>query len=224
MRFSQMASALGEELVDGVLFDFGVSSHQLDVAERGFSYRFDAPLDLRMTPDSGRSARELLSGLSEHELGSLLRDFGEEPQWRRITKAIVRAREQEPIETTGRLAAIVSGAVPATSRKSLPRVFQALRIAVNEEILEIERGLEAAFRCLRSGGRLVTITYHSLEDRPVKEFMNSRAKPQSVGVLPTPLPTPTAKLLTRKPLLPSEQELQRNPRSRSAKLRALEKL
>jgi hypothetical protein len=205
----------------------GVSSHQLDTAVRGFSYRFNGPLDLRMdTSSRAETAAELLTRLSEAELTNLIRSYGEDSQARRIAKAIVREREREPITSTDDLARIISKSVPATRTKSLARVFQALRIAVNHEIEELSAGLEAVWPILRPGGRIVVISYHSLEDRPVKNFMKSKTE-APLDALGFPVPTgdkSRGRLVLRKPQIPSEREIRQNPRARSAKLRCIEKL
>ncbi len=219
----------GIAAVDGVLLDLGVSSHQLDDAARGFSYRADAPLDMRMSK-TGVSARDLVNTLSAQELSRILFEYGEEKFSRRIAGAIVSAREKAPIETTGQLVQIVSGAMPAASRREkhpCKRTFQALRIAVNEELDALSEGIDEAFELLNPGGRLVVLTFHSLEDRMVKQKFLSFAQGCTC---PPDFPVcvcgkkPRAKIITRKPLLPSEDELALNSRSKSAKLRILEKL
>jgi 16S rRNA (cytosine1402-N4)-methyltransferase len=229
-RFSGIPARLkksGIREVTGVLFDLGVSSHQLDSAERGFSFRFDGPLDLRMDPTSGRTAAELLTALSEPELLKLIRDYGEDSQAKRIARGIVRERAQKAIRTTSDLEQVISKTVPATKIKSLARVFQALRIAVNDEMAELESGLQAAWDLLKPGGRIVVISYHSLEDRPVKIFFKSKSDRQTSGAPLSPLSIslpPVGRLLMRKPLTPGIAEIESNPRARSAKLRAIEKL
>lgn len=229
IRFSEAQSKLSSEFgasFSGILMDLGVSSHQLDESERGFSYRFEGPLDLRMTQDTGETAAGLLARLSEADLRDLLLRLGEEPQASRIAKAVIRARGERSIDSTGHLAEIIRKSVPATAVKSLPRVFQALRMAVNREIEELELGLEGAWGLLRPAGRLVVLSYHSLEDRPVKRFMQAlvHPPPSPLSGLLTPAPTPRGKFPIRGPLLPSSSELNANPRSRSAKLRVIEKL
>ncbi len=222
-------AALGIDGVDGVLLDLGVSSHQLDEAERGFSYRMDAPLDMRMSKE-GTSAKDLVNTLDAAELARILFEYGEEKFSRKIAAAILRAREVKPIETTGELTEIVTKAMPAASRREkhpCKRTFQALRIAVNEELDVLSEGIEAAFELLDPGGRLVILTFHSLEDRMVKQKFASYAQGCTC---PPEFPVcvcgnkPRAKLVTRKPMLPSEEELAVNSRSKSAKLRILEKL
>jgi len=205
--------------------DLGVSSYQLDTPKRGFSHRYAGPLDLRMDQSRGETAAQLLARLSADELIRLIWDYGEDPQARRIARAVVAAGLREPIETTEALAHVISNSVAATRTKSLARVFQALRIAVNEELNELSHGLETAWRLLRPGGRLVVITYHSLEDRITKTFMKALAAPvrDARNLLAEDQP-PCGRLLLRKPLTPDDDEVARNPRARSAKLRAIEKM
>jgi 16S rRNA (cytosine1402-N4)-methyltransferase len=228
-RFSEIrmkASAhIGKGLA-GMLMDLGVSSYQLDTASRGFSHRFSGALDLRMDPSAGETAAELVARLDAAGLAQLIWDYGEDSQARRIAKAIVASRERQPIITTDELANVIARSVPATRVKSQTRVFQALRIAVNHELEELEQGLADAWELLRPGGRLVVISYHSLEDRMVKNFMRSKATPPEEGTpLPfMPPPKPLGRLLVKKPLVPDEIELELNPRSRSARLRAIEKI
>ena len=206
-RFSQMPV---ENRVDGVLFDLGVSSMQLDRPERGFSYRQPGPLDMRMGAD-GETAMDLVNSAPEEELARIVFEYGEEHRSRRVAAAIVRARSRRPIQTTDELARIVAGALG--SRRGGPhparRTFQALRIAVNGELEELTASLPRAAAILAPAGRLVAISYHSLEDRITKRYL---------------LQDPTLQILTKKPLTPSKAESARNPRSRSAKLRAAEKL
>ncbi len=220
---------LGIDGVDGVLLDIGVSSHQLDCAERGFSYHNDAPLDMRMASE-GPTAADLVATLSWQELAAIFSRFGEEKHSVRIAKAICREREMAPIETTLQLADIIRDAVPAAARRDghpARRVFQALRIAVNDELGQLERGLNAAFERLRSGGRLAVITFHSLEDRMTKQAMAEWCKGCTC---PPDFPVcvcgkkPKARLITRKPVEADAEELELNPRSRSAKLRVCERL
>jgi 16S rRNA (cytosine1402-N4)-methyltransferase len=213
--------------VDGVLFDLGVSSHQLDDAGRGFSYRQSGPLDMRMGPDATRSAGDLVERLPSGELARIIRRYGEERFASRIAAAIVGHR---PFATTEELADVIAGAVPAAARRRrhpARKVFQALRIAVNDELSALERGLEAAIRRTRPGGRIVVIAYHSLEDRIVKRRFAAGA---SDCECPPDFPVCTCgraaelRLLARKGLRPSPEEVAGNPRSRSAILRAVEVL
>ena len=211
----------GLESVDGVLLDIGVSSHQFDRPERGFSHRFDAPLDMRMDRRQEKTAADLVNHLPEKELADLIYGFGEEPASRRIARKIADAR---PLETTTDLAAVVRASVPTRiEAKAVSRVFQALRIAVNDEMEELESALLAATRIVRAGGRLAVISYHSLEDRRVKRFMRSgnfegTIRKDIYGNALTPW-TP----LGRSPLMPDESEIDRNPRARSARLRIAER-
>lgn len=205
-RFSEMPA---ENRVDGVLYDLGVSSMQLDRAERGFSYRREGPLDMRMGPE-GPTAMDLVNSAPEEELARIVFELGEERRSRRVAAAIVRARARAPIATTDELARVVAGALGARRGGPHParRTFQALRIAVNRELEELAATLPRAADLLTPGGRLVAISYHSLEDRTVKRFLQQR---EDLDVL------------TKKPLMPSKTERTRNPRSRAAKLRAAEK-
>jgi 16S rRNA (cytosine1402-N4)-methyltransferase len=203
------------ELVDGMLADLGVSSLQLDTAGRGFSFQRDEPLDMRMDRSSGDTAADLMARASERELADAIFGYGEERFSRRVARAIVRAREQAPVATTGRLAAIVRRAIPRhgpTRIDPATRTFQALRIWVNRELEGLDRFVEAAVRRLRASARLVVVTFHSLEDRIVKHTL--RALDQAGKV----------RVLTKKPVVPGDQEIDRNPRARSAKLRAAERL
>jgi len=216
--------------VDGVLLDIGVSSFQFDNPERGFSYHADAPLDMRMSRE-GRSAKDVVNTLSEHELADILRKYGEESNARRIAAGIVRAREQAPIETTLQLADIVKESLPAAVRRKhghpARKTFQALRIVVNGELDRLSEGLDAAFSILKPGGRLAVITFHSLEDRIVKKRM---AQWCTGCTCPPDFPVcvcgkkPKAELIYKKGLAPTEEELKENPRSRSARLRVCSKL
>ena len=208
---------LGVPLVDGTLADLGVSSMQLDAPGRGFSFQRDEALDMRMDRSGGETAADLLARSSEIELADAIFQFGEERYSRRIARALVDARRQAPIDTTGRLAAIVRRAIPRRGWMRIDpatRTFQALRIWVNRELEGLERLLQAAARRLRSGGRLVVITFHSLEDRIVKHAFRALAQKDVA----------TLKVLTKKPIVPTEEEVQRNPRARSAKLRAAERV
>ena len=220
---------LDVEAVDGILLDIGVSSHQLDAPERGFSYHHDAPLDMRMS-QSGPTAADLVNTLSEQELADVFFRYGEEKFSRPIARAIGREREKEPIVTTGRLAEIIKNAVPAAARRDghpARQVFQALRIAVNGELDCLSTALDTAFGCLKDGGRLAVITFHSLEDRMVKQRF---AAWRQGCICPPDFPvcvcgrTPAAELVLRKPAQASRIELEENPRSRSAKLRCIRRL
>lgn len=232
-NFSQMADVIQQlsiPAVDGVLLDIGVSSHQLDTPERGFSYHYDAPLDMRMS-QTGTSAYDLVNTLSWQELAQIISRYGEEKCAKSIALAIVKQRQNAPVQTTLQLAEIIKAAVPAAVRREgghpARKTFQALRIAVNGELDMLSEGLDAAFSVLKPGGRLAVITFHSLEDRIVKQRMALWCKGCTC---PPDFPvcvcgkTPDAKLLTKKPMEPTEQELEQNPRSRSAKLRVCIKL
>ena len=222
---AEILSNLGIEAIDGFLLDLGLSSLQLDAPERGFSFRADGPLDMRMDPTQGRSAADLVNAASVEELARILRDYGEERFAGRIARAIVAAR---PIETTGALAEVVRRAIPRRfhERRIDPatRTFQALRIAVNDELRNLQDGLAAGFAALRPGGVIVVISFHSLEDRIVKRFFRKLATPRYESLAPGPPLPPQAEVLTKKPLRPSEEEIGENPRARSAKLRACRKL
>jgi 16S rRNA (cytosine1402-N4)-methyltransferase len=218
----------GLSAVDGILLDLGVSSLQLDDPSRGFSFRADAPLDMRMGPDVERSAAELVNKEQEKELSRILYTYGEERWARRIAQFIVEARKRRPIRTTGELARLVEDAVPAGARRGRKhparKTFQALRIAVNGELDDLKEGITGGIGRLADSGRIVVLTYHSLEDRLVKQAFNSLAKGSDYPP-GTPLATePVLRVLTRKPVRPSPEETERNPRSRSAKLRAAEKV
>ena len=223
--FSQMRDLAGPATsFDGIAFDLGVCSTQLDQAERGFSFRLDGPLDMRMSK-SGDSAADIVMRLDEKALAAILWDYGEERASRRIARAIVRARDEEPITTTGGLAAIIHGVMPAPRQgqpDSATRSFQALRIYVNRELGEIEDGLAAAEAMLKPGGILAVVSFHSLEDRIVKRFLGARsgARARPSRHLPDiEAPEPTFELLARKPILPGAEETGANARARSAKLR-----
>lgn len=217
--------------VQGILFDLGVSSPQLDEAERGFSYMQDAELDMRMDPQNPQTAKTLVNEWSAERLAEVLWKYGEEKWSKRIAEFIVKAREERPLETTGELVDVIKRAIPAAARREGPhpakRTFQALRIAVNDELGVLERGLDQVIRCLAPGGRVAVITFHSLEDRIVKEKMKSwlgRCTCPPMFPICQCGAKPLAKLIVRKPILPSEKEIEENPRSRSAKLRIAEKL
>ena len=224
-RFSQMDRVLAERgigLVDAIALDIGVSSMQLDQAERGFSFQADGPLDMRMD-QSGPTAAEFLNQAEEAEIARIIRDYGEEPRARTIARAIVAAR---PLERTSELAAIVRRAVgyrPGQKSDPATRTFQAIRIHLNAELDELEQGLEAAERSLKPGGRLAVVTFHSLEDRIVKRFFRERSGGTPAGSRHRPeLADPNEPTFERvaKPVSPSERELAANPRSRSARLRS----
>jgi len=210
--------------VDGILADLGVSSHQFDTAERGFSFRYDAPLDMRMNTEATRSAADVVNGCDAAELEKILRIYGEVDGARKIASLIVSARSREEIRTTGQLHdAIVSCLPPFAEHKVLAKIYQALRIEVNGEMRALEKFLEGSVQSLREGGRLVVITYHSLEDRMVKNFIKAgnvdgEVRKDVYGRPETPL-----KAVNRKPILPSEEEISSNTRARSAKLRIAEK-
>jgi 16S rRNA (cytosine1402-N4)-methyltransferase len=218
---------------DLVFFDLGVSSMQIDARERGFSYSYDAPLDMRMDPTGGPDARELVNTLEERRLAKVLASYGEEPNARAIAREIVRRRERAPIETTAELAEAVEAALPAAVRRrfggSSPakRTFQAIRIEVNGELDHLDRALPEAWRLLRVGGRLAAISFHSLEDRRVKRFLADRARG---CICPPDLPvcgcgrTPEAELLTRRAVAPTPGEVDHNPRSSSGRLRAASRI
>ena len=215
--------------VDGIALDLGVSSPQLDDPSRGFSFRADGPLDMRMDPQSGgATAADLVNRLGEAELADLIFRLGEERHARRVARAIVAARRQRPIERSAELAAIVRAAVPRAQDGIDPatRTFQALRLAVNDELGELDRGLAAAERLLKPRGRLAVVAFHSLEDRAVKRFLKARsgtARPSRHQ--PTAVAAPaTFRLLHARALRPEAAELSRNPRARSARLRAAERL
>jgi 16S rRNA (cytosine1402-N4)-methyltransferase len=224
----ELLSARGVEAVQGVTLDLGVSSMQIDQAERGFSFRFEGPLDMRMER-AGQSAADLVNEMAERPLADLIFTFGEEKKARRIAKAIVAARALAPISTTRDLAEIVRRAIgPAKDRiDPATRTFQALRIAVNDELGEIDRGLAAAERLLAPGGRMAVVSFHSLEDRRVKQFLREHAgrNPKASRHLPIQdIETkPTLRLIAPGGIEPSEAETKANPRARSARLRVAER-
>jgi len=210
--FSEAASTIKPASIDGLLADFGVSSLQLDEAHRGFSFRHEGPLDMRMDTRSGETAEQVVNQEDENELADLIYEFGDERRSRRIARAIVRAR---PISTTAELARVISAAAPSMKGDKIhpaTKTFQALRIRVNDELGEIQRLLGSAPSLLKKGGRLVLISFHSLEDRLVKDTFRDAGRDKLFEVL------------TKNPVVAEEQEAMRNPRSRSAKLRAVEKL
>ena len=233
-NFCEVAKAcadLGVDHIDGMLLDLGVSSYQLDTAERGFSYQKDAVLDMRMDARNPKSAYEVVNQYSENELKRIIYDYGEERFAPKIAAAIVRAREDKPIRTTSELVALIKGAIPAAARDGghhpAKRTFQAIRIEVNAELDVIKPAIEAAVNMLGSGGRVAVITFHSLEDRMVKQTFASLSQGCTC---PRGLPVcvcgnvPRIRVETRKPILPGEAELEENPRSRSAKLRIASKI
>ena len=227
----EVVAQLGLTGIDGFLFDLGVSSHQLDSGARGFSFQQDAPLDMRMDTGSGETAADLVNTLSEEELSRIIREYGEERWAKRIAAFIVRARVESPVETTARLVDIIKGAIPrgAWEERIHPatRTFQALRIAVNDELGSLERGVASGLKILNRGGRGVAISFHSLEDRLVKNIFRDFARGCTC---PKDLPrcicnaVPQVKVLTGKPVTAGDAEIQQNPRARSAKLRAVEKI
>lgn len=227
----QALQGLGIDKVDGILLDLGVSSPQLDDGQRGFSYMTDAPLDMRMNGEDTRDARQIVNTWSYEELKRILYDYGEERFAPRIAAAICRRREQAPIETTLELVDVIKSAMPASAlrEKQHPakRSFQAIRIAVNDELGAVETVMKKAVPLLNPGGRLAVITFHSLEDRIVKNAMAEAAKgctcPPSFPVCVCGK-KPQVRIVTRKPIVSGEEELERNPRARSAKLRICEKL
>ena len=229
-RLGDVLAELGVEKVNGIVFDLGVSSHQLDVAERGFSYQQDAPLDMRMNPQQARSAYDVVNTYEEEELARIIKEFGEERWAKRIASFVVTARQTAPIETTGQLVDIIKRAIPAAARRDGPhpakRTFQAIRIEVNQELEILQGAFRTAIEHLLPGGRLAIITFHSLEDRAAKQALAAAAKG---CICPPKLPIcmcghqPQVRLLG-KAVTPSEQELENNPRARSAKLRIAEKL
>lgn len=216
---------------DGILLDLGVSSHQLDTPERGFSYHEDAPLDMRMDPSAPLSAYDVVNGYPAEALARIIREYGEERYAMRVANAIVREREKAPLDSTVRLADIVKHAMPAPARREQQhparRTFQALRIEVNGELAGLSDALTDAHDLLRSGGVLAVITFHSLEDRIVKQAFKTFENPCTCDPR-APICTcgkkPTARMLTKKPIVAGEAELKENPRARSAKLRAIQKL
>lgn len=229
-NMKEIAAEHGIFAVNGVLLDIGVSSHQLDEPERGFSYHHDAPLDMRMSQE-GQTAADLVNGLSQQELTRIIFQYGEDKSAGRIAAGICRAREESPITTTGQLAEIIKSSVPAAVRRSeghpARKTFQALRIAVNGELDRLQEGLIAAFDLLKPGGRLAVITFHSLEDRIVKRQMNEWCQG---CICPKDFPvcvcgrTPQGKLIYKKGLAPTAQEIEENPRARSSRLRVVEKI
>jgi 16S rRNA (cytosine1402-N4)-methyltransferase len=228
---AEVAARAGVDAVDGVLYDLGVSSLQLDEPARGFSYRADAPLDMRMDPTGGITAADVLNTYPRAELARILREYGEERHAGRIARFIDEARHRRPVQTTGQLVDLVKAAVPAAARRTGPhparRAFQALRIEVNHELDALRASLPQAIDLLAPGGRLVVLAYHSLEDRIVKQALNAAAGRDDQAPARLPIATrPPARVvvLTRRPETPTAAEVAANPRAESAKLRAAEKL
>ena len=230
-RFSDIrghVQSLGWEKVDGILLDIGVSSVQLDTPERGFSYRYDGPLDMRMNPEAGLTAADLLRELPEDELMRIFRDYGEIRQARQLAREVIRIREREPLDTCGKFAAVCDRVLKQRGGPPAPTLpFQALRIAVNEELKELEEALAASMDLLSEGGRLCVITFHSLEDRIVKHFFQDMAE---TCKCPPGCPVCVCnwkaqlRIVTKKPVTATEEELMRNSRSSCAKLRVAERL
>jgi len=230
-NFADLAQWIEAGSCDGVLLDLGVSSPQLDVAERGFSFQQDGPLDMRMDARQALTAAELVNGASADELARVFWELGDERDSRRLARAIVHDREQRPFGTTRQLAELAERLSPRAGRRTHPatKIFQALRLAVNDELSSLKRGLDAALTILKPGGRLAVITFHSLEDRVVKEFGRARTRdytfPGGTDVPELRVPrTPEAVWVNRKAIKPGAVELAENPRSRSAQLRVLEKI
>ncbi len=228
---SQILEDLGIGQVDGILMDLGVSSYQLDTAGRGFSYRFDAPLDMRMDTRQELTAKDIVNGYEERELFRIISLYGEDRFAKNIAKHMVQAREKKPIETTLELADIISGAIPMKYRKMTghpaKKTFQAIRIALNRELEVLENTLHTMIKALNAGGRICVITFHSLEDRIVKNIFRECENP---CICPPSFPIcvcnrkPEGHVVTKKPILPGLEELEVNPRSKSAKLRIFEKI
>ncbi|MEU4698404.1 16S rRNA (cytosine(1402)-N(4))-methyltransferase RsmH [Nonomuraea dietziae] len=227
---SEVLARAGRPVIDGVLFDLGVSSPQLDEGERGFAYSYDARLDMRMDTEQSLTAEEVVNTYSVGELTRILRDYGEERFAPRVAALIVKERAKEAITSTKRLADIVRAAIPAATRRTggnpAKRTFQALRIEVNAELTAFETALPASLDALALGGRVVVLSYHSLEDRLTKQVLAARTRDTSPPGLPVPLPAhqPRFRLLTRGAELPTDEELARNPRAASARLRAAERI
>jgi len=225
----EVLDRLGHPQVQGVLFDLGVSSMQVDLRERGFSYAKDAPLDMRMDPTRGRTAADVLNTYPADRLARVLRTYGEERFAHRIAERIVRERERQPFDTSARLVEVVSGAIPTAARRRghpAKRIFQALRIEVNDEITVLQRALPAAVDALAVGGRVVVMSYHSLEDRLTKRLLarlSTSTAPPDLPVVP-PEHRPQLRLLTRGAERASEDEISANPRAASVRLRAAERI
>lgn len=231
IKLAEILDQLDLKEIDGVLFDLGTSSHQLDEPARGFSYQHDAPLDMRMDPEQALTARDLVNNLTEQELKNIIKAFGEERWASRIAAFICEGRKSQFIDTTGQLVEIIKKAIPAGARRQGPhpakRTFQALRIAVNRELEILESALQNAVQALKPGGRICVISFHSLEDRIVKNLYRRLASPCTC---PREFPVCVCggrkilKIITSKPLVPSAAEAEGNPRARSAKLRIAEKI
>lgn len=231
IKLAEILEQLDLKEIDGALFDLGTSSHQLDEPARGFSYQHDAPLDMRMDPEQAITAKDLVNNLAEDELKKIIKDFGEERWASRIAVFICEDRKTHPIETTGQLVEIIKKAIPAGARRQGPhpakRTFQALRIAVNKELEILESSVHSAVQALRSGGRICVITFHSLEDRIIKDLYRRLAQSCTC---PREFPVCVCggrrviKIITSRPVIPSAVELESNPRARSAKLRIAEKI
>lgn len=228
---SQVLKELYISSVDGIFFDLGVSSYQLDNLERGFSYNYNAPLDMRMDPGQDFSAKELVNSFSEKELANIIKKYGEERWAGRIASFIVKARTRQPITTTGQLVEIIKSAIPASTRRKghhpAKKTFQALRILVNKELDNLATAIRTGVNFLKPGGRICVISFHSLEDRIVKETFKELA---TSCTCPTEVPVctcnrqPLLKIITRRPLIPAKAEVVVNPRARSAKLRVAERI
>lgn len=230
-NIKEILSNLGIKGIDGMLLDLGVSSHQLDTPERGFSYMHDAPLDMRMNMEAQLSAMDVVNGYSKEELYKIIKEYGEEKWAGRIADFIVRERNKKTIETTYELVNVIKAAIPASARREghhpAKRTFQAIRIEVNREIELLEQAVNDCIDVLKRNGRLCIITFHSLEDRIVKNVFKKRENPCTC---PPNFPVcvcnnePDVKIITKKPIVPSDEEVEMNPRSRSAKLRIAEKI
>lgn len=230
VHMKQVLSGIGISRVDGILLDFGVSSYQLDAAERGFSYRVDAPLDMRMDTGQDMTAKDIVNSYEEEKLSEIIRIYGEERFAKSIARNIVKRRQDKEIRTTGELVEIIRASMPAKAKNAkghpAKRTFQAIRIELNRELDVLQESLEDMVSLLNDGGRLCIITFHSLEDRIVKNFFRKKENPCTC---PPDFPvcicgkTPEGKVITRKPILPGEEELRKNKRSKSAKLRIFER-
>ena len=231
VHFDEKLKELDIEKIDGILYDLGVSSPQFDTPERGFSYNYDAPLDMRMDQSAPLSAYHVVNEWSYEELVKIFFKYGEEKFSKQIARKIEQARETKPIETTFELVDLIKEGIPAPARRKgghpAKRIFQAIRIAVNDELRVFEVSLEKALPMLNKGGRISVITFHSLEDRICKSFFKEKSElppmPHGLPVIPKEF-EPDLKLITRKPIVPSEEELEANKRARSAKLRVAEKI